>query len=193
MTDYTARRYIPKGSIKIQDKQSSAVAYLYTSKREGRPCAIMYSGKRGKRDRHYNYLSEENRAKSVTNFFNDIRAAEQRQAERRAKRKEASAKGQGLQVGHILSGSWGYEQTNVEFWEVTALIGKTMVELRKIGQASVEGDPSWAEHVVPKPGEYRGEPVRKRVDRTWSKPSVSFDVFSLSLWEGRPCYQSHYG
>lgn len=36
-----------------------------------------------------------------------------------------------LKVGDILSASWGYEQTNVDFYQVIALKGKTMVTVKE--------------------------------------------------------------
>ena len=39
-----------------------------------------------------------------------------------------------LQIGSILYASWGYDQTNIDFYEVTKLIGRTTLELRELGQ-----------------------------------------------------------
>jgi hypothetical protein len=43
-----------------------------------------------------------------------------------------------LVVGDVLVNSWGYEQTNVDYYQVTALVGKATVELRIIGKQCVE-------------------------------------------------------
>ena len=64
-------------------------------------------------------------------------------ASKKARETEMAAK---LKVGSLLSYSWGYEQTNVEFFEVTAKKGKT-VTLRKIAGeregAAVSGSLHW--------------------------------------------------
>ena len=43
-----------------------------------------------------------------------------------------------IQIGDIFSSSWGYEQTNVDFYEVVRKTAK-MIELRAIGKR-IEGD-----------------------------------------------------
>ena len=55
-----------------------------------------------------------------------------------------------VEIGHILSASWGYDQTNIDYYKV---IRKTaaMVELRAIGQKFVEADSSMSEYVMPDP------------------------------------------
>ena len=52
-----------------------------------------------------------------------------------------------VEIGHIVYASWGYDQTNIDFYKV---IRKTaaMVELRAIGQKYVESTSSMSEYVV---------------------------------------------
>ena len=52
-----------------------------------------------------------------------------------------------VEIGHILRDSWGYDQTNIDYYKV---IRKTvsMVEIRKIGQKLVQRDSSMSEYVV---------------------------------------------
>jgi len=57
-------------------------------------------------------------------------------------------------AGDMLKMSWGYDQTNVDFFEVTRVIGKAMIEIRKVVSKVVRGAGSPAEYVVPVPGEY---------------------------------------
>lgn len=42
----------------------------------------------------------------------------------------------GIKVGDIFYSSWGYEQTNIDFYQVIALKGTTMATLRKINHTS---------------------------------------------------------
>jgi len=55
-----------------------------------------------------------------------------------------------VEIGHILCASWGYDQTNIDYYKV---IRKTaaMVELRAIGQKFVEASSSMSEYVMPDP------------------------------------------
>ena len=154
--NWTREAFIPKGSAKVSAKRTSAVAYLY--ERGDRFFAAMFSGKRAKPDHHYRFRTEEQRAASVRHHFESVEAREQAKIER--KRAE-QAKGRGVEVGDILRCSWGYEQTNIDYYEVTALIGKTMVELREIGAESTT-DGFMQGKCIPVAGNYIGEPMRKR-------------------------------
>ncbi|MBK8009587.1 MAG: hypothetical protein IPK23_15045 [Rhizobiales bacterium] len=63
-------------------------------------------------------------------------------------------------IGDIFRTCWGYDQTNVEFFELVALRGKTGV-LRELKQERVEE--GWARgKCVPLPGEYICEPIRRQ-------------------------------
>lgn len=42
----------------------------------------------------------------------------------------------GIKVGDVFSASWGYEQTNVQFFQVIALKGSTMATFREIHRTS---------------------------------------------------------
>ena len=73
----------------------------------------------------------------------------------------------GVKVGDVFYESWGYEQTNIDFWEVVKLRGKTQVVLRAISSKVVETlgfcqakvkpvKGSWSKH-------YAGEEIVKTV------------------------------
>ena len=55
-----------------------------------------------------------------------------------------------VEIGHILSASWGYDQTNIDYYKVIRKTA-TMVEVRAIGQKFVEADSSMSEYVMPDP------------------------------------------
>lgn len=113
------------------------------------------------------------------------------------------------EVGDILCNSWGYDQTNVEWFEVVALAGKSMVVLREIGAAVVPGSEGFMSgRVVPVPGAYRVDrfydhdkradvvrerpPLRKRVDKYGRVDIHSASFGRASKWDGNPKYESHY-
>jgi integrating conjugative element membrane protein (TIGR03745 family) len=78
----------------------------------------------------------------------------------------------GLKVGYVLSASWGYEQTNIDYYEVTALVGRRSVEVREIAQELKETGNMLGE-CRPTKGKFIGKPLVKR-------------VFSCS--DSRPCH-----
>ena len=67
-----------------------------------------------------------------------------------------------IQVGTILYTSWGYDQTNVEFFQVVERKGKRDVILREIA-ATQEETGNMSGNVTPRPGQFIGEPERHRI------------------------------
>lgn len=179
------KRYIPAGSAKVEDRHSDAVAYAYTTK-DGLPAAIVYCGRREKSVWHHRFSKPEVRERHVAAFFEARRSHAKFKAEQAAKR---AAQGRGLDVGDIVYTSWGYEQTNTEFFQITALIGKAMVELREIAQAR-EDSTCWMQwRATPEAGRFVGEPIR----RVAKAGSVRIDdVRHAWKWDGRPKHCSGY-
>lgn len=147
--------YIPKGAVKVTDKESGAVAYLYTVKSV--PYAIAFHGKAQKPDWHFRFRNEADREKRVSAHFAGERRRAAAQAQRRAARK---AEVNPFQVDDVLSTCWGYEQTNREFYQVVEVRG-SMVVIREI--AAMSRDVGWCQHKIsPKVGQFIGEPMRRR-------------------------------
>jgi hypothetical protein len=180
--DLTRDFYIPKAATKVSDKASSAVAYVYTDER-GRPCARGFRGKAIKPAFNCYYRSPESRERHVREFFEGVRKTENWRAEQDAARKAKLAQPHKLQVGHILVSSWGYEQTNIDFYQVTALKGARSIELRKIGAVSHE-DLHMQGTCTPRADAFIGEAFTKRVDENNAVRLTSYS--SAYLWDGRP-------
>ena len=91
--------------------------------------------------------------------------------------------------GAIAVSSWGYEQTNVDFYEVTRVTASS-VWLRPIAKESVENTEMMTSRVTPRPGVFTGSEFRKkRPEGDWMR----LDSFSsASLWDGKPARASHY-
>ena len=147
--------YYPKGATIIRDKSSTAVIAAYET--AGKLFACMFHGKANKPDSHYRYKSAESRATAIQGHLDNIRAREALMVTRRTERKQAD---RGVNVGDVLLCSWGYDQTNIDYYEVTALIGSRMVEIREIGCETI--DTAWMQgKSVPAKGQYIGKPMRK--------------------------------
>lgn len=149
-------RRIPAGAVKITDKLSDAVAYIFADGR-GRPCAKVYYGKQAGPVGYHDYRSEAEREKSVARYFAGRQAHDRSQAEYKAARLAPNA----LVVGDILNTCWGYDQTNREFYEVVEVCGQHVV-IREIAQA--RQDTAWEQwKCAPQSGEFVGKPMRKLV------------------------------
>lgn len=179
---------VPKGAMKVADRASTAVAYLYTNA-NGEPCAAMFGGKRSGPDRRHYYKKVVHRDEAVADYFKAIQATEAAAKERRAERKSAP---RGLVVGDICNTCWGYDQTNREFYQVTKLIGAKMIEAREIAQTS---DHSGCGYMTWRAGgikdDFIGEPFRAVARNGRFNPDKFGGRYSASLWDGTPCHASN--
>lgn len=167
--------YIPAGAAKVEHKLSSAVAYFYRND-AGKPCAVGFRGKAAKPAWRYRFLSLEAREMHVAGFFAAVQAAEDAKAASAA----ADAAKPMPEIGLILSSSWGYDQTNVDFYRVEAVSGR-MVELVELEQILVEnGD--MRGRVVPS-----DQPKGERFRRQWKGGHCKIASYAwASPWDGRP-------
>lgn len=55
----------------------------------------------------------------------------------------------GVKVGDIFSMSWGYEQTNVNYFQVVELKGSTMIKIREIASQFIRSESSLSGYVKP--------------------------------------------
>lgn len=70
-------------------------------------------------------------------------AIENAEGNKPAEAKKTAAKAEkvnkyGVRVGDIFSASWGYDQTNVDFFQVVALVGETSVKVREVNPPMIE-------------------------------------------------------
>lgn len=188
--------YIPKGAAAYRPKGLEAVVYFYNDPhKQNRPTAKAFSGKKAKPDWFVTFQSEERRAAYVKNWEDGLRAHQARKEEER----QAKASYQHtFQVGDILYNSWGYDQTNIDWYEVTAVRGKQIVIREIAGKvADAPGYSPMSGMTVPCPGQYVGPEITKRPtgylhNGVWNE-SVSFDHGCGSRWDGKPKYCSWYG
>ncbi len=94
-------------------------------------------------------------------------------------------------VGDILDGTWGYEQTNVIFYQVTG-VGKSSFKLREVRvDKKYTGDMVGV--ATPKKGMFTGEVLTKKLPTKGSEGAVRINrSLSVSPWDGRPVDFSEY-
>lgn len=180
--------YIPKRALKVKPKAADVVFYLYDNSR-GKPACMCFIGRAQKPSWCYWYASPAAREAKIKAQIAAVIEHERVKAERRAR---ANA-GHNWEPGLILVASWGYEQTNVDFYEVVRVIGKTMVEIEAIGSQPATDDSngmsSMAGYVVPDPEKRSGKLSRHKV----SNDRISLSSFhGASVWDGRRRYCSWY-
>lgn len=110
----------------------------------------------------------------------------------------------GISVGDIFSNSWGYDQTQIDYYKVVRLT-PAGVEIVPIGQRFVERNGPGGDSVVPDPNVIRdydvitgigvnGNGKKSKVCRVkdfgWGASIVLSDRHSATKWGGRPGYQT---
>lgn len=123
---------------------------------------------------HYRFGLEQ-RLNQWINMFVDKLNLQQAVKQERIYAKSAAQKAakNPFKVGDLLYDSWGYDQTNIDFYQVTE-VGKMSVVIRRIASKGVPGTQSFmSEDVVPQKdvfltGDRYGEPLKRIVQvRVW--------------------------
>jgi hypothetical protein len=176
-------RWIPKDSTAIERPDIPAVVYVY-----GKWCAIGYGGKRNNHDWSYRFLSEQQMRDYIANYFRNLEGHNQMMAERKAKQVTYR---HDYKVGDILNGSWGYDQTNQEFYQVVRVVSDKTIAVRKIAHTLTSMTQSMAGYVAPIKDQFSGPEMVRRVG---PDGSINGDAryISASRWDGRDCYESWY-
>lgn len=160
------------------------VIYRFTNQR-GKPSALVYQGRAGKPLYWYFYASEEQRERRVQDTIQTRREVLQRKEQELQQKREwrHSAK-----VGDVLYFTWGYDQTNAEFFQVVAVGDKT-IAVRPLKQKVVESYGNY-DKVRPDVGHFSGPAVKKVPQMSGTSYYVRFDHGAGRLWEGQPVSQT---
>jgi hypothetical protein len=142
---------------------------------------VAFAGKSNKPLWHYRFRSDAEFDKTVEETAKNRRLHFQRKEDDQRARKEWS---HGLQEGDILYASWGYDQTNVDFYQIVSVQDKTVM-LREIASEGTKN-----EYVIPVPGKFIGPPMRKLPRGRGTDPgSVRLTSYSSAYkWDGNPKY-----
>jgi len=150
-----------------------------------KPTAIAFAGKANKPLWYHTFHSDAERDKHIQST---IAGRQSRMQYKQKVQQERRDYQHDFKVGDILSGSWGYDQTNREFAIVTAVKGK-QVAIREIG-SKVDHSGQGVDYLVPDPDKLIGPPMI-RIPRGGS---VKFkDLCNVSKWDGKPEYETALG
>ena len=170
--------HVPATASSTALENRAAVVYTFTNP-SGKPAAVAFVGKQAKPKWRCFFSTEEQRAREIDRLF---RSVQERQARVAAQQAERVA-GHRFQPGDTVYTSWGYEQTNVDWYRVT----KTYVWLKRL--ASVQTETGFMSGTcVP------GQESTKSEARHFARGQyVHIDRHSDSKWDGRPKQYSTYG
>lgn len=85
----------------------------------------------------YGYTTEEAARKAIDTAEGNT-TAETAKAEKKPAKAAEKVNKYGVKVGDIFEASWGYDQTNVDFFQVVALVGETSVRVREVYLPMIE-------------------------------------------------------
>lgn len=158
----------------------------YSGAKTGKPAAAVYSGKSDKPLWDYFFGSEAAREQYIDHQVEKSKAAMSARQERAQTKRDFQ---HGLKDGDILYSSWGYDQTNVNFYEVVRTTEKG-VAVREVASKVVREERG-ATYVVAVPGRFIGAPLMKipqtRSGGVYVKISSSQTAY---LWDGKPKYET---
>ena len=205
MRTLTREFYIAKDSQKVTSNklpEESAVCYISTAA-SGRVSVQFFIGKQSKPDKYLAYKSRENANTAIEAFFDNLlRVAQYKQEQKERQklaRQVAKAEFEGT-VGSVFVSSWGYDQTNVDAYQITARINNQTVEVVEIGFEEVEsqGFAAMSEKIKPLPvSAEKAAKMPKLLARITAKDSIQVankrSAGNADLWDGaRSYYHSWY-
>ena len=108
-----------------------------------------------------------------------------KKAARAAKKKAVQGAMAGIKVGDLFAASWGYDQTNVDFFQVVALVGKNSVRVRQVVPTMVDEKPGmmYADRTyeIPK----NGEMLPATTHSVFIKDNVKGDVKRIQIYAAK--------
>lgn len=177
---FTPRSY----AAKITPKGIEAEIYLMDGN-----IAMGFGGKRSKPDFHIRFQTPERRDKHVAEY---VESMARRQAE---KKKDAAKKktfAHTLAVGDIMYCSWGYNQTQVDYYQVTKVVGAKSVKIREIGQF-VEHEGRGSDQVTAAVDSFK-EGSKEMLKRVRAGNVVTIASYANAYpWDGKPKYATAWG
>jgi hypothetical protein len=156
-----------------------------------------YYGKALKPSFFYRYKTKEELDLAITRHADRLNKIYESSVERKVKKKEANSAikaADHFSIGEILVNTWGYEQTNIEFYQVTKISAKriTVAELKK----TYTETGFMCGHAIPNKDSFveNGDTYNLTVKENGAQVRLSSpkSFYSFSKWDGRPEYESHY-
>jgi hypothetical protein len=182
--------YIPKNALGLKQlDEGKDIGLEFWSYEDGRGgvYGLAFGGKANKPLWHYRFRNQEKFEEQVRLTISDRKS----HAERIEKQKqERTQYRHTLKEGDILYSSWGYDQTNIDFYQVVGVAEKS-VKIREIEKKVVGSGDITSDHVIAAPNHFAGPPMTKVV-----RPGDVVSIASYAnayKWDGKPKYQTALG
>jgi len=177
-----AARWVPEGYT-VSLEYPSVNAVIHAGQTPRGILALAYRGTASRPSWHLSFRSPQAFTDYAAQWLSNLEAWHARKVADRAERKV----GHTLKVGNVLVSTWGYDQTNVDFYEVIAVRGK-VVDLQEIGQhATAQRGPA-GDLVIPIRGG-RGKILKGK--RPTPDNYIRINSYSHAHpWNGKQMYQT---
>lgn len=143
----------------------------------------------------YGYRSDSELNKALDTYRKmNADSTERKAGYKDEKSKKKTMMGQLVYEGDIFYHSWGYDQTNIEFYEVTKKISNDTLEVRELKQKTSDHGSGGYQNVAAIPGSYVGPAHKVRV----TPYGISLAAFGFKSdhgypWDGKPTYSTAAG
>lgn len=149
--------------------------------------AAGFSGRRRKADFFYKYSDEEKRNIAVNKY---LESQKEQLADKEKRKAEKLSYQHDYKIGDILYSSWGYDQTNVDFYQVVAVPSSKSIKIRQLAREIVHADNSMSSDVIALKDNFISDEVMKRV-KLGGIVKIH-DCANAYRWDGKPKYSSSY-
>tara|TARA_R100001224_G_C3953019_1_gene126405 strand:+ start:62 stop:634 length:573 start_codon:yes stop_codon:yes gene_type:complete len=184
--NYASERYIPK-HLNTKIRENNHFDFYYNNNDE-KPECIAFAKKAKNKLFWYRFKNVEQMNQHINNALENAKTREEEKAKYKAERLKPHT----LKVGDILYTSWGYDQTNIDFYKVVKLVGKTSVKLCAMSNKYLNSDCRASDKVVPGDVKENAEPFLKRVNGKDNHINISSFEFAR-VWDGNAKYQTAAG
>lgn len=185
-----ARRAFNTAGYELHTDRPDIGLQVYTS---GDLVAKCFIGKAGNPKWHYRFRNADEMNTYIAREIDARTRSLAAKAEYKAQRNAPVS----VAVGDVFEASWGYDQTNIDYYQVTRIISAKTVEVREI--AAVSWDTDYLQgRCVPSLDNFIGKPMVKRVksagsDRASIRINSFCDAYQMTpVIEGTPIYSSSY-
>jgi len=189
-------RYVPEHTDKIET--ANYVCYIDKVKL----IAACYLGKSSRFAFNFRFRNIEHLEKYVSEMLSKYDTHFKERAEKRQTLKDLNATFEVkryFEVGDIVQNTWGYEQTNQEFYQVIRIRGRKQIVVREIAQKSTyhEGFSSMSCHVMPAKDDFLNDEeiiltVKACIYDPFYQISNSESFYYFHKFNGREQYKSWY-
>lgn len=192
-------RYIPQGytpyTPDIGDYPKDMFAVYVKLDDPKRLSAIFYTGKQSNHTWFYGFPRLDDMKAKINDTISRLMSWQ----DAKAKRKDARSKPHTIKLGDIFYTSWGYDQTNIDFYQTTKIISDRTIEVRQIGSKIVDSSDISSNQVVavkdsfltPRgDGDKTGLPMVKRVSNNTIKITSYANGW---LWDGTSKRETSFG